>query len=151
MPHAYKMRPNPRRRLLCSTPLSDSDTHPFDVPKLQTIKNLSHDAARLYENFIQTCQAYGYPQLEAHAQNSEDSDLDTSIASRSFIEITSGPARTHSTLLHATATVYGPRITHKDVFLCKDAVDLCKLLYLSRRTLYDVGKGNGANVLLDEQ
>ncbi|KIM84561.1 hypothetical protein PILCRDRAFT_29983, partial [Piloderma croceum F 1598] len=42
-------------------------------------------------------------------------------------------------------------ITHKDVFLCEGAVDLCKLLYLSRRTLYDVGRENGANVLLDEQ
>jgi hypothetical protein len=84
-------------------------------------------------------------------QNSVDSDLDASVASGSCLEITSGPVRTHSTLLDTIAAAHGPRITHKDVFLCKDAVDLCKLLYLSRRTLYAAGKENGANVLLDEQ
>lgn len=80
----------------------------------------------------------------------EDSDSNASIANDSYLEITSGPARTHSMLLDTTA-VHGPRLTHKDTFLCKDAVDLCKLLYLSRRTLYIVGKENGGNVLLDEQ
>lgn len=73
------------------------------------------------------------------------------MAGGSYIEVTSGRARTHSTLLDTTATIHGPRTTQKDVFLCKGAVDLCKLLYLTRRTLYNVAKENGANVLLDEE
>lgn len=89
-------------------------------------------------------------------RNSEDSDSDSgsdssSLANGRCIEITSGPARTHSTLLDTAAAVHGPRLAHEDVFVCKNAVDLHKLLYLSRKSLYCLAKENGANVLLDEQ
>ena len=87
---------------------------------------------------------------------SSDSDTDSgsdseALAHGACIEITSGPARTHSALLDTTAAVHGPQIGHEDVFVCKNAVDVHKLLHLSRRSLYAVARENGANVLLDEQ
>lgn len=91
-------------------------------------------------------------------QNSESSECSTSttesdassIANGDGIDISSGRARTHACLLD-TVTVSGPRLTHKDLFLCQDAVDLVKLLYLSRRSLYAAAKESGGSVLLNEQ
>ncbi|KII93442.1 hypothetical protein PLICRDRAFT_35648 [Plicaturopsis crispa FD-325 SS-3] len=67
------------------------------------------------------------------------------------IRSTSGPARTHSLLAGTTAARYGPRLSHSDTFLCKDAVDVEKLLNLSRRSLYVDAKDTGGNALVDEQ
>ena len=90
-------------------------------------------------------------------QNSESSEYSTatesdasSIANGDGIDISSGRARTHARLLD-TVTVSGPRLTHKDMFLCQDAVDLVKLLYLSRRSLYAAARECGGSVLLEEQ
>jgi len=80
---------------------------------------------------------------------STESDA-SSIANGDGIDISSGRARTHACLLD-TVTVSGPRITHKDMFLCQDAVDLVKLLYLSRRSLYAAARESGGSVLLEEQ
>jgi hypothetical protein len=91
------------------------------------------------------------PRLALSRQNSNDSDSDSSVSNGRCIEITSGPARTHSTLLDTISTAHGARLAHKDVFICKGAVDVVKLLVLSRRTLYATAKECGGNVLLDEQ
>ncbi|KAH7911219.1 hypothetical protein BJ138DRAFT_947595 [Hygrophoropsis aurantiaca] len=70
---------------------------------------------------------------------------------RENIESSSGPARTHPIVLDIKPTTYGPRVAHKDKFLCKGGVDTVKLLDVSRRGLYSTAKEMGGNVLLEEQ
>ncbi|KZP04553.1 hypothetical protein FIBSPDRAFT_848709 [Athelia psychrophila] len=85
------------------------------------------------------------------SSGTESESDSASLANGRSIEITSGVARTHAALLDTTAAVQGPQVGHEDIFVCKNAVDLEKLLFLSRKSLYAVAKDNGANVLLDEQ
>lgn len=66
------------------------------------------------------------------------------------MESTSGPTCTHAVLSNATFNRRG-RLAHCDKFLCKDAVDAVRLLYLSRRELYSKAQSCGGNVLIDEQ
>lgn len=90
-------------------------------------------------------------QMSESSEYSTSTESDaSSIANGDGIDISSGRARTHACLLD-TVTVSGPRITHKDMFLCQDAVDLVKLLYLSRRSLYAAARESGGSVLLEEQ
>ncbi|KZT21708.1 hypothetical protein NEOLEDRAFT_1073130 [Neolentinus lepideus HHB14362 ss-1] len=69
---------------------------------------------------------------------------------RHHIKSSSGPARTHSTLENRTVTRHG-RLVHLDSYLCSGAVDIAKLLYLSRRDLLSSARDCGGNVLLDEE
>ncbi|EPQ60928.1 hypothetical protein GLOTRDRAFT_124670 [Gloeophyllum trabeum ATCC 11539] len=69
---------------------------------------------------------------------------------RHCIKNNSGPARTHSALEGRLTTRNG-RLVHRDTYLCSGAVDVEKLLYLSRRELYSIAQDCGGNVLLDEQ
>ncbi|KAH7921143.1 hypothetical protein BV22DRAFT_1038980 [Leucogyrophana mollusca] len=94
--------------------------------------------ARTFTNF---CRNHlGFYAQQHHQSTKSDS-----------IESSSGPARTHPTLLDTKPVTYGPRVAHKDKFICKGGVDAVKLLDVSRRGLYSTAKEMGGNVLLEEQ
>ncbi|TFK57435.1 hypothetical protein OE88DRAFT_1651151 [Heliocybe sulcata] len=66
------------------------------------------------------------------------------------IKSDSGPARTQPTLHDRSATRHG-RLVHLDSYLCSGAVDIAKLLHLSRRDMLSTARDCGGNVLLDEE
>lgn len=65
------------------------------------------------------------------------------------LECSSGEPQTHPCLEGATDLVELP-LAHSDVFTCKGAVDLPKLLRASRASLFDKAIYSGANVLHKE-
>lgn len=66
------------------------------------------------------------------------------------LECSSGEPQTHPCLEGATDLVELP-LAHSDVFTCKGAVDLPKLLRASRASLFDKAIYSGANVLHKER
>lgn len=79
-----------------------------------------------------------------HAQKSRAKETE-------YIESTSGPARTHPCLADLKPTTVGPRVEHKDEFICKGGVDAGRLLNLARKGLYSTATKMGGNVLLEEK
>jgi hypothetical protein len=67
------------------------------------------------------------------------------------IESSSGPARTHPYQTDSEPTAVGPRVEHKDEFICKGGVDAGRLLSLARKGLYSTATKMGGNVLLEEK
>jgi len=67
------------------------------------------------------------------------------------IESSSGPARTHAYQTDSEPTTVGPRVEHKDEFICKGGVDAGRLLSLARKGLYSTATKMGGNVLLEEK
>lgn len=67
------------------------------------------------------------------------------------IESSSGPARTHPYQTDSEPTTVGPRVEHKDEFICKGGVDAGRLLNLARKGLYSTATKMGGNVLLEEK
>ncbi|OJA09094.1 hypothetical protein AZE42_02567 [Rhizopogon vesiculosus] len=67
------------------------------------------------------------------------------------IESSSGPARTHPCQADFKPTTVGPRVDHKDEFICKGGVDAGRLLNLARKGLYSTATKMGGNVLLEEK
>ncbi|OAX39004.1 hypothetical protein K503DRAFT_740278 [Rhizopogon vinicolor AM-OR11-026] len=67
------------------------------------------------------------------------------------IDSSSGPARTHPCQADFKPTTVGPRVEHKDEFICKGGVDAGRLLNLARKGLYSTATKMGGNVLLEEK
>ncbi|KAJ8588196.1 hypothetical protein M405DRAFT_740725 [Rhizopogon salebrosus TDB-379] len=75
----------------------------------------------------------------------------SSVKDAECIESSSGPARTHTCLADSKPTIVGPRVEHKDEFVCKGGVDAGRLLNLARKDLYSTAKKMGGNILLEEK
>jgi hypothetical protein len=75
----------------------------------------------------------------------------SSVKDAECIESSSGPARTHTCLADSKPTTVGPRVEHKDEFICKGGVDAGRLLNLARKDLYSTAKKMGGNILLEEK
>lgn len=61
----------------------------------------------------------------------------------------SGPARSHETNMKPVQV--GPRVVHREQFVCRGGVDTARLLDLSRKGLFSTAKEMGGNILLEEQ
>ncbi|TFK41402.1 hypothetical protein BDQ12DRAFT_711145 [Crucibulum laeve] len=79
-------------------------------------------------------------------------DVSSPRSSESGVKCASGPARTHTHLTDADAVIAtGPRVTRRETYLCKGAVNTARLLHLTRKEVYDIAKDHNANVLLNEE
>ncbi|KAF7982067.1 hypothetical protein HWV62_30360 [Athelia sp. TMB] len=153
-PRANHRASTPTSHPSTPTPAHQTKMTPFEsMPSTATVLKSSRAKLRGARKSLSKLADLPLPSpSRLRRRASSDSDTDSGSESEALrIEITSGPARTHSALLDTTAAVHGPQIGHEDVFVCKNAVDVHKLLHLSRRSLYAVARENGANVLLDEQ
>ncbi|KAJ7072119.1 hypothetical protein C8F01DRAFT_1243197 [Mycena amicta] len=65
------------------------------------------------------------------------------------IESSSGEPQSHPGILEGASELREP-ITHRDVFICTDAVNVVQLLRATRNTLLEDAEFMGANALLDE-
>ncbi|OCH86848.1 hypothetical protein OBBRIDRAFT_737225 [Obba rivulosa] len=76
----------------------------------------------------------------------------TSPKQKQHIQSSSGEPYTHLSL-DAPGAVSERRVplVQKDDFVCRDAVDVVRLLRLVRASLYEKAEALGANVLIDEQ
>ncbi|KAL4079555.1 hypothetical protein J3A83DRAFT_4210618 [Scleroderma citrinum] len=66
------------------------------------------------------------------------------------LDFCSGEPQTHPSLCGEGATARRVSLVHSDLFICKGAVDVLKLLRASRASLLEKAEYIGANVLLEE-